>query len=153
MNSATTRQAWLASAHVALREAGYRAGGAREAILEALAVSDGCLNVQELIAVVSERGASVGTASAYRVLADLERVGVLRRIDLGQGHARHELVIDGGAHHHHVVCDRCGRTDVFDDPVLEAAVHAVEHASDYEVHAHDIVLRGTCVQCLRGRGD
>ncbi|MDQ3632527.1 MAG: transcriptional repressor, partial [Actinomycetota bacterium] len=82
MNSATTRQAWLASAHVALREAGYRAGGAREAILEALAVSDGCLNVQELIAVVSERGASVGTASAYRVLADLERVGVLRRIDL-----------------------------------------------------------------------
>ncbi len=42
MNSSTTTQAWLFVSHVALRGAGCRAGGAREA----LAVSDGGLNVR-----------------------------------------------------------------------------------------------------------
>ncbi len=145
------RADWLERAHVALRDAGLRTGGAREAVLAVLAATGGGLTAQGVLDEAAARGNAVGLASAYRILADLERVGAVRRVGFsaGRGHARHELVLGDGAHHHHLVCDRCGRTDVFVDTRLEQAIHAVERSSPYEVRAHDVVLRGTCERCRR----
>src|SRR5206468_12880339 len=47
-------------------------------------------------------------ATVYRSLHLLERMGMVKRFNLGQSAARFELLGEGDdGHHHHLVCTRC----------------------------------------------
>ena len=83
----------------------------------------------------------------YRVLELLTSEGFVQRIDLGSGISRYEAVQGSGEHHHHLVCDSCGKVEAFEDPALERALHRVEEGSGYAVAAHDVVLHGSCGEC------
>jgi Fur family ferric uptake transcriptional regulator len=60
---------------------------------------------------------------------------------------RWERAEPSGEHHHHIVCDRCGRLATFADERLERAIEGVSRRLDYAVGGHDVVLRGTCPRC------
>ena len=78
------------------------------------------------------------------VLADKRLV---QRLDLGDGITRFEAIRHSEEHHHHIVCDDCGKIEPFADQRLERALKDVEAHSGYEVAGHDIVLRGACASC------
>src|SRR5436309_14068448 len=88
----------------------------------------------------STRVDDVGTES-------LSVVGLVRRIDVGDGVARYEPMRESGEHHHHLVCTECGKVEAFDDPELERAIRRVEAKSGYAVEQHDVVLQGACDSC------
>ena len=92
-------------------------------------------------------GRRVGIASVYRVLELLTSEGFVQRIDLGSGISRYEPIHSGGDHHHHLVCDSCGKVEAFEDRELERAIHRLEKTSGYAVAAHDVVLHGSCSDC------
>jgi Fur family ferric uptake transcriptional regulator len=69
------------------------------------------------------------------------------RLETGQGIARYEPLLPSGEHHHHLVCDRCGRVIPFDDPDLEATMERVARRVRFEVAEHDVVLHGACGSC------
>lgn len=92
-------------------------------------------------------GARVGIASVYRALEGLDRSGLVQRIDLGDGVARFEPALAGGEHHHHFVCDDCGKVEPFEDSALEAALERIAGGRGYNVEAHDVTLRGGCGDC------
>ena len=46
----------------------------------------------------------------------------MQRVEVGDGGARFEAVVPGGEHHHHAVCERCGRLTPFEDEDLERAI-------------------------------
>ena len=97
-------------------------------------------------------GRPVGLASVYRALTALEEAGLVRPADLGPGERRYELVHDDGSHHHHVVCEHCGRTIAFSDPEPGGRDRrASASASGRQLDAHDVVLRGKCRDCLAAR--
>jgi Fe2+ or Zn2+ uptake regulation protein len=50
-------------------------------------------------------------------------------------------------HHHHLVCDACGKVEPFADRGLERALEAVEERSGYSVVGHEVVVRGACADC------
>jgi Fur family ferric uptake transcriptional regulator len=131
----------------ALQRKGLRNGGARRAVIELLAEQDCCLTAQEIFDGLRADGRRVGIASVYRVLELLSSEGLLQRIDLGSGIARFEPVRPGGEHHHHLVCDSCGKVEAFEDPGLERAIHRLEATSGYAVAGHDVVLHGACADC------
>ncbi len=131
----------------ALHRKGLRNGGARRAVIELLAEQDCCLTAQEIFDRLRADGRRVGIASVYRVLELLSSEGLLQRIDLGSGIARFEPARSGGEHHHHLVCDSCGKVEAFEDPGLERAIHRLEEASGYAVAGHDVVLHGACAEC------
>jgi Fur family transcriptional regulator, ferric uptake regulator len=146
---APERRAWVEHAFAALGEAGYRAGGARTAVVEAIGREGGCLSAEEVSERVRAAGKRVGTASIYRALSVLTEVGVLHGVSMPGAPLRYELVLAGGHHHHHIVCERCGKTVSFQDPGLEAAIERLSERVAYEVGAHDVTLRGTCPACSR----
>ena len=129
-----------------LRGGGYRNGVARRAVVELLGRQDCCLTAQEIFDELRASGRRVGIASVYRILELLTAEGVVQRIDLGSGTARYEPVLPDG-HHHHLVCDSCGKVEAFEDPALESALTRVEQRSGYAVAAHDVVLHGACADC------
>ncbi len=138
---------WAEEAHRRLADAGYRAGGARSAVIDVLAETGGCVGAQELGDQLRAAGRPAGTASIYRTLAVLGDLHLVRGRDMGEGVARYELVLPSGEHHHHVVCDRCGATEAFEDPELERAIARVAERASYRVRDHDVVLHGLCPQC------
>ena len=130
-----------------LRGGGRRNGVARRAVVELLGRQDCCLTAQEIFDELRQEGRPVGIASVYRVLDLLTDKGLLQRIDLGAGVARYEPVQSDGEHHHHLVCDDCGRVEAFADDELERALHEVERRTGYSVAGHDVLLRGACRDC------
>jgi Fur family transcriptional regulator, ferric uptake regulator len=141
-------RAWQESALAALEEGGYRAGGARGEVIELLTEQGGCLDAESVNERLRSEGRRVGTASVYRALGLLSDLGLLRKVTLADSPARFELVMPGGEHHHHIVCDRCGATAPFSDESLERAIEEVSDRASFEVEAHEITLHGTCARCL-----
>ena len=138
---------WTEQTLVSLRDGGYRNGVARRAVVELLGRQDCCLTAQDIFDRLRADGQQVGIASIYRVLDLLTDKGLLQRIDVGAGTARFEPVHQSGEHHHHLVCDTCGRVEAFADEELERAIHRVEGRTGYSVAGHDVVLRGACGDC------
>jgi Fur family transcriptional regulator, ferric uptake regulator len=125
-----------------LEEAGYRSGAARREVVDLLAAEPCAVTALE----IDRRLDSVGRASVYRTLDQLERLHLVQRVEIGGDAAGYERV-DPEQHHHHLVCEECGRLSPFADPSLERAIEAVSRAAEFEIAAHDVVLRGRCPDC------
>jgi Fur family ferric uptake transcriptional regulator len=116
-------------------------------VVELLGRQTCCLTAQELFDRLRADGRSVGIATVYRVLELLTTKGLVQRIDLGEGIARYEPADHAGDHHHHLLCDGCGKVEAFADPELERTLRKVERRTGYAVAGHDVVLRGACRDC------
>ena len=143
----TATQQWTDHTREVLADAGHRASPARTEVIEAIA-SLGCsVTAREVSELLRERGSGVGLASIYRALELLDRLGLIKRFDVGEGTARYEPAHPSGEHHHHVVCDSCGRVEPFEDEALERAIHHLSDTVSFEVAAHDVTLHGECPAC------
>jgi Fur family ferric uptake transcriptional regulator len=140
---------WLDHARGELEGAGHRAGGARWAVLETLDREPCCLSAQEIFDNLRTGGRRVGIASVYRTLELLSKLNLVRRVDIGAA-ACYEPAHPGGEHHHHVVCDTCGKVAAFEDPRLEDAIDRLGRRLKYEIGVHEVVLRGACPECSAG---
>ncbi len=138
---------WARHALETLRAAGHRRGGARTAVVEALARHDCAVTALDLDDELRRRQPPIGRASVYRALEQLEQLGLVRRIEVFRGTAGYERIEPSGHHHHHAICRECGRMVPFEDPALEQAIGKLSAAIDFNVAEHDVVLRGTCESC------
>jgi Fur family ferric uptake transcriptional regulator len=130
----------------ALRSWGHRSGGARTAVIELLGRQHCCLTAQ-IFDQLCGKNRRVGIASVYRTLEQLTRDGFVHRIDIGGGTSRFEPIHTDGEHHHHLVCDDCGKVEALEDDELERALRKVEGQTGYSVAGYDVVLRGACLDC------
>jgi Fur family ferric uptake transcriptional regulator len=138
---------WEDSARTALRDAGHRAGGAREAVVGLLARQDCCLSAQEIHERLRRAGGDAGIASIYRALDLLHEMGLVQRVEFGEGGARFEPIVPGGEHHHHAICDRCGRVTPFEDERLEKQLEQLAGNLKHSMRGHDLVIHGECSRC------
>ena len=143
----TGQSSWSEYTLATLAEAGYRRGGARNAVVELLDRQDCALSAQQIDDRLRAQGRSVGRASVYRILELLTELRLVQRIDVGQGVARYERHLPDGDHHHHLVCDSCGQIEPFEDPALEQAIERVSSRLSFAVDDHDVVLHGACSDC------
>jgi Fur family transcriptional regulator, ferric uptake regulator len=142
---------WQASAQRALSDAGHRTGGARAAVVGLLADQSCCLSAQEISDRLRSDGVEVGLASIYRALDLLGEMGLVQRVEVGDGGARFEPVVPGGEHHHHAICDTCGRVTAFEDEQLEQQLEQLARRLRHSMSGHDIVIHGDCPRCARAR--
>ena len=145
-----------------LAETGIRAKGA---CLPASAGQECALSAQEIEDALRGRGAGggqskagrstskstasrrVSRASVYRILDELEGLGLVQRVETGQAMVRYERVCERSEHHHHLVCDECGVVMPFSDPGLERAIETLSERVSLKVSEHEIVLHGACRDC------
>ena len=125
--------AWAEHAYRELAARGHRTGGARGAVIERLARAHGCCTAAELTRGLREGDRELAAASVYRSLNALERAGLVRAAELGDGERRWELVHP-------------------EDPALEAAIADAAERLGADVRAHDVVLHGRCAACGRATG-
>jgi Fur family ferric uptake transcriptional regulator len=129
-----------------LDRAGYRLTEPRRSLAALIASRDGHFTAGELVTEARARRLGVGRATVFRTLDVLEGLGAVERLDLPSG--EHTYVVCDPAHHHHVVCSRCGRTDEIDDAGLRKVVREVARRTGYRVDEHRLELFGLCPACL-----
>jgi len=139
---------WQDQVHLTLRAAGLRYGEARERVVDLLACEPCALSAVEIEDILRSEGGRIGRASIYRVLELLAEHGLVERVVVGPGVARFERAMPSGEHHHHhLVCEQCGRLVAFDDPGLEHAIDRVSRKLGARVEHHEVLLRGACSDC------
>ncbi len=129
-----------------LDRAGYRLTEPRRSVAALIADQDGHFTAAELVRAARARRLGVGRATIFRTLEVLEDLGAVERLDLPSG--EHAYVRCEPAHHHHVVCSRCGRTDEIDDAGLRTIIEDVARRTGYRVDDHRLELFGLCPACL-----
>lgn len=140
--------AWSSHAHERLSSAGYRRGGARQAVIDLLDEQHCALSAAEIEEQLRDGTRGVGRASVYRVLEELEALHLVTRVGVGDGVARFEAHHpEGGHHHHHLFCGTCGDLMPFEDERLERSIQRVAESAGFEMTGHDITLHGTCARC------
>lgn len=139
---------WAEHAQRVLTRNGHRAGGARQEVMGLLAEQHCCLSATQIHDRLRAGDRGVGLASVYRALDVLAQLKLVRRVDV-DGTACYEPADPSGEHHHHAICERCGKLAPFEDAELERLIDAVGERLGYDVGAHDVVLRGACPDCAR----
>jgi Fur family ferric uptake transcriptional regulator len=147
MEQRSDAQRWTERALDRLADAGYRRGGARRELLALMSNQRCALSAFEIEDALAAGKRRVSRASVYRVLEELEAIGLVQRVDVGDGISRFEPVRHGRGHHHHLVCDRCGRLEPFSDEGLERAITRLADRVPLEVSEHEVVLHGACATC------
>jgi Fur family ferric uptake transcriptional regulator len=131
----------------AVRSAGGRATPAKRTLLEILAANPGHLTAEELTALIQTVSPDIASSTVYRILEELERIGVVEHSHAGKGPATYHLHHEA---HGHLICHSCG-TMIEAPPVLY--VELVKEARErwgFEVDPHHFAVLGTCAACAEG---
>jgi Fur family ferric uptake transcriptional regulator len=93
------------------------------------------------------RDRRINLASVYRAIHLFQQLGLLIAADHVAGGQRFELSDDHRAHHHHLICERCGQVTDFEEceiATLERKIHA---QTKFQVHRHELQFYGLCHRC------
>ncbi|HVN50075.1 MAG TPA: transcriptional repressor [Acidimicrobiales bacterium] len=131
-----------------LGASGQRYTPSRRAVVEALQRAGRPLTIPEIL----EGDRALPQSSAYRTIAVLTQVGVVRRVVAVDEFTRFELAEDLSSHHHHLLCTSCGLVADFELPPalereLEAAFEAAATEQRFESIHHRVDLVGRCTNC------
>ena len=127
-----------------LRAAGMRQTPQREGILHVLRASDRPLTVEEIWERMPERRS--GLPTVYRNLERFVQEGWAESI-LGADQVMRFVRCDSRHHHHHLQCERCGRTAEVDACGIEASLKHLEALSGFKITHHQLMLFGVCAVC------
>jgi Fur family transcriptional regulator, ferric uptake regulator len=132
-----------------LKEKGYKLTPQRRAIVDSIIDNEGKhLTAEEIYDLVRVDCPEIGLATVYRTIILLEELGIVCKLDLGDGCSRYELVHDEESHnHHHLVCSSCGKVIEVEGDLLEAIEHNIEEKYRFTIHNHSLKFFGTCSDC------
>ncbi len=91
---------------------------------------------------IRDRCPDVGLVTVYRTLDLLSELGLVRRLDLGEG-PRYELAED---HHHHLICEDCGSVSEFEQCPLDLE-RLPQMEKGFQVKSHSVEVYGRCASC------
>lgn len=141
--------------HGKLRGCGYRLTLGREAILDTLSKSEAHLSAEDIYMKIHSKYPNVGLTTVYRTLDVLSDLGMVYKLDFGDGRARYEFAEGpkGAHHHHHLVCTNCNRvidyTDFIDDEIelLNQTEKGLSKKYNFKIENHLIQFYGLCEKC------
>lgn len=129
---------------------GYSWTQARSAVLTVLATVPSPLRAEQIHRAL--HNPRINLSSVYRTLRLFEALKIVRRVELGEGAARYELADGYRHHHHHLVCDACGRIEDMATCPVEGAdlTRRIRKRTGFTVRSHVFELFGLCRPCRQG---
>ena len=124
-----------------LLNSGIKYSKARSRILDICISAKHPLTVAEVAAKV---GTNAHLATIYRTLETFASANLLSRVDFQEGKFRYEYVHD---HHHHAVCESCGKVAEVQDKKLESVMDNLKVDSGFSITRHALELFGLCKNC------
>ena len=116
------------------------------------------LTAEEIYAKTCELNPGIGLATVYRAIRLFTQLGLVDRLNLGDGFARYEISDadeEKGKHHrhHHLICLNCGKIIPFEKDLLEELERNVSETTGFQIVDHEVRLYGYCSECSKAETD
>src|SRR5437868_7911615 len=129
-----------------LRRKSQKITGPRQAILKILREQSHPMSNKEIFAALPKGNCDLATV--YRSMHLLEKMGMVKRFDLGDGLARFELLGEGDdGHHHHLVCVRCSEIVEIEECSMTQLEERIAVRNGFKAVTHKLEFFGLCPQC------
>lgn len=131
---------------VQLKDRGYRNSIPRRIVLEILDDHiDVFLTADEIYLLARKHNSKINRSTIYRIIEILDNENFIHKSTKKDGTNRIKLLCSG-KHHHHMICDSCGKIIVYPKCDLEAyQVFAESHG--FTLTGHILELHGICQKC------
>ncbi|HEY5004622.1 MAG TPA: transcriptional repressor [Ktedonobacteraceae bacterium] len=87
----------------------------------------------------------LGRATVYRSVEMLVNMGLLDRIEFGDG--THHYRVCGGTHHHHLTCTQCHCVVEVDVCLPVEQIRTIGSQTHFDIEGHSLSLFGRCEKC------
>ena len=137
-----------------LQDSSYKLTHQRKVVLEVFVDNPGThLSAEEVHDILKQRSADIGLATGYRSLELLcdKEIGILQKIEFGDGCSRYELnLTEPNTHqHHHLICTKCKRVTEFSEDMLDALETDIMKKCGFKVTDHQVKFFGLCEECQK----
>ena len=131
-----------------LNARGYRATPQRQKVLSIfMELTQGeHLSAEDLHTLLEKEGERISLSTVYRTLHLMVYIGLLRELELAEGHKHYELnrpLKD----HHHIVCVHCNKTIEFAASSVAQIGEKTAKSAGYHVLDCQLTLYGICKSC------
>lgn len=116
----------------------------RELVLEILKKSYSHPTAEEVFEQARTQDKSISLGTVYRNLELLCANGTIEKIPTGLGKDRYDLK---KSHHHHAICERCGKVVDFEYGVNMDALEKALNSMDFSITKDEIRIIGICKNC------
>ncbi len=131
-----------------LRREARKVTGPRAAILEILRHHPHPLTIKEVFEELPKSGCDLATV--YRAMQMMEKLGMVKRFDFGDGAARFELMNEGdNGHHHHLICTRCAQVVRIEECFPAEIERQIASKNGYQAVTHRLEFFGICPDCQK----
>ncbi|WP_181780531.1 Fur family transcriptional regulator [Pseudonocardia pini] len=103
-------------------------------------------SAQEIHEELRRQGEGIGLTTVYRTLQTLADGGEVDVLRSAGGEAVYRRC-ESSAHHHHVVCRRCGAAEEIDAPMVESWAQEVAEKHGFSEISHTVEIFGVCRAC------
>ena len=128
-----------------LKGMGYRLTPQRLMVVEALHGADKHVSAEEIYTQVRARYPYANISTVYRTLELLKELGLVTEIALGDGCVRFHPAEKG--RHHHLVCQKCGRTIDLPESALTPLEETLTDMYQFKADLKHIAVFGLCSKC------
>jgi len=91
----------------------------------------------------------ISLSTVYRTLKLLARMGILRQLELAEGHKHYELNQPYPNHHHHLVCVKCNKTIEFKSSSILQVGSKQAQEYGYKLLDCQLTIHAVCPECQR----
>jgi Fur family ferric uptake transcriptional regulator len=125
-----------------LKEAGLKVTHPRTKILEILQSNpEFHLSADAIHSHLSSNNESIGLATVYRVLTQLEMAGLIQKNQFKENQSTYEIKKQ---HHDHLICTKCGKIIEFINDDLEKLQEKISDNYQFRLDSHVMTLFGEC---------
>ncbi|MDD6373803.1 MAG: Fur family transcriptional regulator [Bifidobacteriaceae bacterium] len=117
----------------------------RDAIIAAMREANDFVSASDLYERLHAKGHSIGLATVYRQLNSLAKSGSADTISMS-GRQMFRLCDETPKHHHHLVCECCGKTVEIEPPDGEW-MRAIAAENGFTISRHVLEVFGLCSEC------
>jgi Fur family ferric uptake transcriptional regulator len=133
-----------------LNNKGWRLTPQREKILQVFQTlpQGNHLSADDLYRTLIQLKEEISLSTVYRTVKVMVRMGILRELELAEGHKHYEINTSSPHHHHHVVCIQCNRTIEFEnDSILRQSLKQVEKYG-WQMLDCQLTIYGICTEAV-----
>lgn len=121
----------------------------REAIIKILfQKKNQHLSADDIYLLTKETNPDIGIATIYRTLELFAELGIVNKMEFGDGCSRYEFNEGKEGHaHHHLICEKCGSIIEFNEDLLEELEEKIARESKFRITNHCLRFYGYCQNC------
>jgi Fur family transcriptional regulator, ferric uptake regulator len=136
---------WIGSK---LSRLGYKLTPQRLMILKCVEDAENHISAEEIFVQVSRRYPQMNFSTVYRTLELAKKLELIAETELGDGRTRFQCM-GKGRHHHHLVCEKCGKIVDIDESVLVPLWNTLDEKYNFKVEMKHMTFSGLCPECRK----